>query len=756
MKYLSIKLMRDLKRNWTQFFSVFLMAFLCIVVFMGMQGSWGGLDKSLDNFIDKNNLADGWIVATEINEEKISKMKKLSGIEEVSYKYRVEVTNNRKPNKSTLSLDSYTMENISGFSLYEGKMLENENQILLSKEYAIENNYKIGDKLFVDSPSGNESEFVICGLIQSSEKIYYTGMQEFIAPNYKDYGYGIVSNKAIKGIDSTINLHKIIEFTGKNKDYRKNFEDIFGSSFISYFSRETLNDIATPIERVGQIRNLSYLFSFLFILLAILAMYTTIRRLIENQVKEIAVLKAMGFSNVKIGIHYASFGLIVGTMGAVTGALVAPAISWFILSTQKSMFSIPKWYISYDYNSVLVIILVIVVNTMAAFFASQEARTSLPSEFLSGVKSSKVHHILLEKIYIWNKISFGNRWALRDISVNRIRFVMGVIGVAGGMMLLIAGIGMPESINKLVDKAYSEDFTYDRRVYTTNYIDNKIDTQLAQKVDILSARFEPDDGYNRFLMIISNGNFVNMKTIDGENIDSKGVYVTQGFANRASIKKGMNITVRPGLDTKEYTFEVAGIIISETNQGVYITQELWEKSKGIFLPKTMLIDRQTDPYQILNGAAVTKIISIEEQRTNALEFVQSLYSIFLMIIAFAILLIVVILYNLGSLNFVERMRDFATLRVLGFSKNKLRNITMYENLLTTIIGWLIGIPLGYIFLDQYVRTFSTIHLEYTSYVSWNNILLSSIIVWICSLSTTFFVSHRIGKIDMVSALKSVE
>lgn len=127
-----------------------------------------------------------------------------------------------------------------------------------------------------------------------------------------------------------------------------------------------------------------------------------------------------------------------------------------------------------------------------------------------------------------------------------------------------------------------------------------------------------------------------------------------------------------------------------------------------------------------------------------------------MIIGFALLLVVVVLYNLGSLNFVERTRDYATLQVLGFSKRNLQNITMIENLITTSVGWMIGIPMGIWFLRQYVATFSTIRIEYTAYVTWQVLLLASLLVWLTSLLTTVVISRRIKKIDMVEALKGVE
>ncbi|WP_304249517.1 ABC transporter permease, partial [Limosilactobacillus gastricus] len=130
--------------------------------------------------------------------------------------------------------------------------------------------------------------------------------------------------------------------------------------------------------------------------------------------------------------------------------------------------------------------------------------------------------------------------------------------------------------------------------------------------------------------------------------------------------------------------------------------------------------------------------------------------ILFLIIVFAMLLIVVVLYNLGALSFVERSRDYATLSVLGIKKNELRTLTLIENLITTLIGWLIGIPAGIWFLGEYVNTFSTINLVYTPYVNWMTITLASGFVWLCSLSTSLLISRRIRKLDMVQALKGVE
>ncbi|MEZ7536506.1 ABC transporter permease [Streptococcus salivarius] len=757
MKYLDLKLRRDLRKNWQQFFSVFLMSLLSVLIFVGLQGAWHGLEKSLDSFISSSNVPDIWVQTTNLTDYEVDQIKSLDGVKSVVPETRITTEIDSKSNSDKyLILDSFSTSSQQIANVTEGAKFSStvDNGIWINKEYAVSNNLSVGDNLKI-TLAGKTANVKILGFVQSADRIYFTGSLEYIAPNYNNYAYGYISKNTMDKLLGTQVPSNLVEIYSSNADIRDEIEDILGNKLVTYYNQKTLTDVSEATDRVGQIRNLSYLFSFIFILLAILAMFTTIRRLIESQTKEIAVIKALGYSNSQVTRHYISFGLLVGTIGAVLGAIVSPAMSWFVLETQKTMFSLPNWQIAYSWSSLLVIILVILICSLSAYFASRKAIKGLPAVFLRG-KSKEVKHVSIERIsFLWNKFSDETKWAVRDAFINRVRVLMGIIGVSGSMMLLIAGIGMPISMNHLVDKAYNEDFSYSKRLTVSDYelADKTYDGQWVQ---ISQAHFSKDDGYNRLLIVISQGNFVNATTSKGEAIKEGGLYVTNGFAEAANIKVGDKMKVIPYHDGKEYTFKVKGIVTSETNQGAYIMSSTFEKAGGAFNPSTLLVGDNISSRQLSNDSNVQSVIKKNNQERNAYDFVNSLMSVFLMIIGFALLLVVVVLYNLGSLNFVERTRDYATLQVLGFSKRNLQNITMIENLITTSVGWMIGIPMGIWFLRQYVATFSTIRIEYTAYVTWQVLLLASLLVWLTSLLTTVVISRRIKKIDMVEALKGVE
>lgn len=756
MKYLNIKLRRDIGRNWTQFFSVFLMAFLSVLIFVGLQGAWRGLEVSLNRFVNSSSLADHWIQSTEVTKEDQKLFEQISDVKKVAVKTRIKVNvANATKKDQYLILDTFEQAITKPF-VVTGKSVQKSNTdgIWINKEYARENQIKTGDLVSV-RVNKQLVKLKVLGIIQSADQIYFTGTADFIAPNYKNYGYGLISKHTLKEKLHYVGAPNLLEIKGKSQKVRTEAEMILGKRFVSYADSQTLTAVADAFDRVGQIRNLSFLFSFIFIILAVLAMYTTIKRLIETQIQEIAILKALGYSNRKIGLHYSSFGLLVGGGGALLGIVISPIMSTFVLSTQKAMFSLPKWTIAYTWSAALVFLLVVIICVGTALLAARSAINGLPSLFLRGDNQKTGRTVLIERFHrLWQKLRYEHRWAIRDASINYVRLLMGIIGVAGGMMLLTAGFGMPESINHLVDKAYGKDFTYDKRLEINNS-ETSQDIK-GQKMQVMAARFTPDDDHNRYLYIVGAGNYVHLKTETGQQLKEDGIYVTKGFAERAHLKVGQQLNVRPALTDQSYRFKIKGILTNETSQGAYLKQTVWEEVAGKWHPQFLLAGKTPSLHQISKEPNVESVVKIADQKQNAYDFVNSLMSIFLMIIGFAVLLVVVVLYNLGSLNFVERMRDYATLRVLGFHKKELRNITMIENVVTTFIGWLIGIPLGMWFLDQYVRTFSTIKIEYTSYYSWRNLLFSSIVVWLCSLTTTFFISKRIQKLDMVAALKSVE
>jgi len=734
------------------------MALLSVLLFVGLQGGWRGLEVSLNNFIESSELPDAWLFGLGFTEGDVSAIENLPGIDEVIEKTRL-LSRVQGDQHQYIWLDTFNPSSVIPY-LVEGEDISRipyaRNGIWINKEYAEENEITIGDTIRLRLVEV-ESNLEVLGIIQSADRIYFTGTYEFIAPNYVNYGYGLISEATLRDNFMIHWPHNLLEIRGSHDELRENLEVIVEERHWGFYDRDTLIYVSEPLGRVGQIRNLSFLFSFIFILLAILAMYTTIRRLIETQTKEIAVLKAVGFSNKNVGTHYASYGLLLGGGGALLGTIAAPLMSLFVLGTQQAILSMPAWQISYSLSALVVVLIVVAVCILSAFLASREAIANLPALFLRGTEK-RGRKILLENSQgLWNRLKFEFRWAIRDAAINRSRLLMGIVGVIGSMMLLMTGFGMPMSMHNMIYRIYNEEVSHEIIIEfnlgSYEWVGHNFQGQWLQ---INPARIIPDDGHDRLLTVLGAGDYLHLETVEGEELQEGGIYISRGFANRADLGVGDEIVLIPSLDGNEYTFTITGIITREINQGIVIRRSTWENAGGTFEPLILLTSEYGSMDDLREDPSIVTITRVDDQEANARELMASFMGVFMMIINFAVILVVVVLYNLGSLNFVERTRDYATLRVLGFHKKELRNITMIENIATTFIGWVLGIPLGFWFMSQYVRTFSTVHLEYTPHISVIVFGLASIVAWLCSLTTTFLISYRIRKLDMVQALKGVE
>lgn len=761
MKLLLRKLRRTILKNWVQFFSVLLMVFLSILFYTGLEGTWNGMQQSINQYVKQSNLATSWVQTTGITNRDFNRIKKLSFVKNAAR--TTELSTKTHYNHQTQYINLMTSNNvdISRPYLKNGTFNRQSAGVYLNKEFAKTNHLKRGDTVNFHYQR-RVVKLRIANIIQSPEKMYYTGSSDFLSPQKKHYGYGIISQKILKNqfgyFGPATNL------TLKNRHTSKvehQIRQILGARYIALNTQKSDPEIATAIDRVAQIKNLSILFATIFILLSILAMYTTIKRLIDSQQADIAALRALGFSKKALTCYYSLYGLSIGFIGTILGWLVSPLLSNFVLNSQKQLFSLPNWQISYTADSLWVATLVIAICIFSAMVAAWGQQSQTTAEALKGNSLQKSHKILLESWQLlWHKLPIGNRWALRDGLGNPTRVLMGIIGVIGGLTLIMTGFGTRDSMNHQVKADFGQEFTYDRQFDLNQRNSNLTNHRLIQKtygqpLAVLSAEISPRGKFDRPLTVIGKGHYVHLKTLKGKLIRNGGVYVTQGLAQSARIKTGSRIRIAPSLTTKSRRFIVKGILKSSATQGLYVTRQTWENHGFEFKPTKILIGNRQIAKPIMKDPAISKIVSIDAQRLNAQKMVKNLNSIFVLIQAFGILLTVIILYNLGSLSFTERSRNYATFRILGFQKNEIRSLTTSENIFTTVLGLGIGIPLGSWFLSEYVTTFSTDQLIYYPILSWFSLIIAILITGVASFSTVLLVGRRLKELDMIAATKGV-
>jgi putative ABC transport system permease protein len=757
-RYLVGKLLRDLRGHWAQFVAVFLMALLSVLIYSGLEGAWYGLSRHLDEYTETTALADMWVQTTGTDAATVRTLEAAGGVDVEA----VRTVTARVPGDDDATLEVELLPDappdLSTPVLEEGRPLAAgaEEGIWLGLPYAQAHGHEPGDTIDVEL-AGRTTPLVVLGTYSSPEKLYFTGSPSLVAPEPERYGYALVRSVGVdRAAARSANVLRIA--TDDVGGTTQAVGEVLGDQVVRITDQSSNASVSTAFDRVEQIRNLSLLFSFIFVLLAVLAMYSCTRRLVDMQARTIATFKALGLSSASIGLHYAMYGLVAGGAGAVIGLAASPLMSNYVLGTQQAMISMPAWGIAYTGTPALVCVLVIGICTLGAYLAARPSLRGVPAEQLRpGIARGR--RVLLERVPgFWGRIRFGGRWAWRDSATNPARFGMGVLAVAGSIMLLFAGFGMPDSMSAQVRTAFEEENTY---VARAGLLDGGgvlgVDAGAApQRLQEAVVRTVPSDGFDRVLTVVGDGSYVHVLDTQGRPADLDLVSVTQATSQRWGVAVGDTVTVALPADGPEISIQIEQVVRGSAPQGIYLSESRWAELGQSFVPTTLLVDGTADLGALAARDDVVDVLTLDQQHANATAMVEDLAGIFTLIRVFAIVLAVVVLYSLGALAFTERRRDYATLRVLGFEVGELRRLAALENVAATALGVVVGVPAGYAFLAAYVGTFSTPRLEYTAQIGAWSIAAACGIAVLFSMLTTFLLGRRVRTIDAVSALKGVE
>ncbi|MDL2323764.1 FtsX-like permease family protein [Ruminococcaceae bacterium OttesenSCG-928-A16] len=533
---------------------------------------------------------------------------------------------------------------------------------------------------------------------------------------------------------------------------------------------------------------ISQVFPVFFFLVAALVCLTTMTRMVEDQRTQIGTLKALGFSKGSIAfkyIFYAGLASLTGSIvGVIAGFYVFPGVIWAAYQIMYLMPNINRaTHIGLALGGIIALVLCTTLATVAACY--NELR-SVPAQLMRPKAPRPGKRVLLERApFIWNRLNFSHKVTVRNLFRYKKRFFMTVIGVAGCTALLLTGFGLKDSIAGIAGQQYGVIDKYDMMVYTEDATSGAADTRLNKELQTLgqSMYVSQDAIEAKSANGNSAGMTVNAFTMETpEEIDTfvhfqnrqtgasipfpqgEGVVVTEKLASRLKIEEGD--TIELGRTSEKTTpVTVVGIMENYIINYVYMTpatyQKVFEQPPEF---KTALLKlnpgTQQSNSEILSGlvntrgvAGAASVLSMTGQVDDMLE---SLNQVIWVIVAAAAMLAIVVLYNLTNINITERVREIATLKVLGFYNGEVAGYVFRENVLLTLISIAVGL-VGGIFLHRFVIVTAEIDevmfrriIEPLSYV-W-----AGLFTMLANGAVSLVMARKLKKIDMVESLKSAE
>lgn len=791
------KLFRTAWSYKSQFISMIIMITLGMGIFLGFNMEWRTIEVDTGKFFDDTNYADYRIYSEKgFTADDVYKINAIDGVDKATRYLSVNLDIKGEKNKA-LALDVSEDYTVSTFVVTDGEEYdENSDGYWMSDKFAEANNYKIGDRLTLEF-QGVEISDKIVGLIKSGEHMICVADKNQLMPDYNTYGYAYISPKKLKSViaekakNTAVNElkaagmpEKIIDNSLKEILTDEKIDEALNQVYaqinlISDLSKEDLEDavkdklartiMVTPKEdhvvykeAMGEAeegKTMGSVLPVLFLAIAILTMVTTMHRIATKEKLQIGTLKALGFKNRRILRHYTSYGLFIGLVGTGLGSLLGLWICKLVMSEDGMMgtyFDMPDWSAAIPAFCYPIIIGTVLLLTLISFLSVRQQLKGTAADSLRPYSPKKVHKMFFERFSFWDKMEFGTKWNLRDLSRHKSRSAMTLFGIIGCMILMVGGLGMRDTMSGFLDLLDNDISNYTTKVNLVDSADKEESILLAEELDgdwesLSGISF---DGDTVALDIVHNPNSM-LNVIDERNrridLNDDGIYLCLRLKDKAQI--GDTIEFSPYGSTKTYTAKVVGYNRAIMTESITMTDAFADKLGIDYTLTEIYTDKSRDEIPS------SDLIAGKQDKGQFMEtfnsFVQIMDSMVVILVVAAVILGIVVLYNLGIMSYVERSRELATLKVLGFRNRAIGKLLISQNIWLTVIGVIVGLPAGVGVLHwllmalagEYEMKLMLGPLTYT---------VSILLTFGVSLLVGLMVARKNKKIDMVEALKGLE
>lgn len=543
----------------------------------------------------------------------------------------------------------------------------------------------------------------------------------------------------------------------------------------------------------------SAVFPVFFFLIAALVSLSTMARMVEEERVQLGTLKALGYGPGAIAAKYLIYAFIASVIGSAVGLsfgfVVFPKA---IYDAYSIMFTTPPILLKFRVNYAIIGTVVAVLSTAAAtLFACRKELAAHPATLMRPKPPKGGKRVFLEKVgFVWKKLNFTSKVTARNLLRNKKRFLMTLTGIAGCTALLLTGLGIDDSISAIGKKQFGKDgiAMYDAQFVLESdgladldqtLADLRGDTRLkdvmATYMKVLNGSSEEEGGMVMAVNILvprDSGrlsSFVklqNRRTGKQHELGDEGVLITQKFADKTGVKPGGRVAITLNDGSKVFV-KVAGIVENYAFHYIYMTESLYEKTFGekpaYNFVTAKLADsvknleetkRNSEKSRIATDLMKRDDISVVVYTSQGVEsfdsIIKGLDALVYIFIGAAGLLAFLVLYNLSNININERVRELATIKVLGFYDREVSNYIDRENVVLTVLGMALGLLLG-IPLHRFVISVAEVNIVmFGRSLDPSSFLIAAAATAVFAVLVNLLMHRKLKKLSMVESLKSVE
>lgn len=785
------KLGHFIRRNLGQFLAATAVVMVGIMVYISMNTAYYNLSQSQSKFYQENNFADYYLQVVKAPEQVVKQVEQVEAVKRATGRIQKDLAI-FKPNgeRATARLVSFSLPMDNGLNkitVGQGRLFSSQGgsyvEAVADPQFAPANGLVWGDeiKVVVD---GKVRLLTLVGSASSPEFIYPIKDTTNILPDPINFGIFMVEQQQAQqllGMPGQINqvLLELVPGADQEKVVAAVEEILAPYGVVASFGRKYQISHAVLQAKLDGIGSVALYLPLIFLAIAAGIQMIILHRMIKIQRTQIGVMKALGYDNRRIIFHYTVYALAVSGLGAIVGIVLGVILAGGISELFAQYFNLPGGLKTFAWKTVADgMLLSLTMGTIAGVAGSRGVIRIQPAESMRPEPPPLTGQSLLEKWSgLWRHLSPEWKMTWRNIGRNRGRFMVTLFGVMFAVCLLIIAFFYNDVVDYMMQKFFYEGETYD----ITVRFDSLIDENELVNIDRLDGvlRTEPFiempvkikyRGRSADEVILAYPQNMSMKKLQDETgqqikVPADGMVINQRTADKLGIKAGDQIEVE--------TMLPYGPIHKDQLQVVGDTQQLFGGGSYISLARGNVILQESNAMSgamldVENGketeveARLQEMLGIasitdrqkEIQNFNAnLGVVTSFVSI---LVFFAVLLGFAIIYNASVINFAERRRELASLRVIGFTVGEISSLLVKENIVLLIGGILLGMPFGKWLVTVYVQSVSTDQFSLPVIIYPTTYLFAAIGGIIFVIVAHRFAVKGIKELDMVAALKSTD
>lgn len=754
---LARKMFRDIGKNLSQFITIFLMIMIGMAAYAGIESYMLGMQKTAERFYDENNLEDLIVVGSDFSSDDLKSINELTHVKKAERKLEMSAETD---NDKQLLLSVIESNEISRFYVYEGEEFDGEAGVWLDRDFAVANNLGVDDEVTI-IVNGQEMSQKIRALINVPDHLYDVRDSSELVPDRTQFGFAYLASGVVPM--ETYNMVMVDVDEIDNRDEIKNEILEAVSSAVAVLDVSATSSFARYQGEIDEGKTYVGVFSGIFLFIAMLGVVTTMTRMIKKERTQIGTLKALGFSNLRILMHYVSYGLMIALVAGMLGVWLGLfLIGKMFMKMEMDLFAIPEGQPILAPSTWGVYGMVVLVVVMISWLVGRGILKENPAESLKAEKIKVKRGAILRITDKFGKrLSFSTKWNVRDVARNKLRTIMGVAGITGCAMMLVVAFGMLDSMNYFVDLQFSKLYNFDYKMVIAEDATNSDLKKLMDEYENTSASLmiEIKDGDR----VDANNAFVTdaaerIRFVDQNNTiidapDKSGIYVTRKLAEKYSLKVGDTISWHIMGSPKYYESEIIGLNKDPQNQNITLSREYLESLDVAYRPDAIYVEGEIDKDEIVGVSAIQER---EVLRESMDEMISRIRIMIVLIIVIAVVLGVVIVYNLSVLSYVEKQYQFATLKVLGFSDRKIRQVFIQQNIWIAICAIVLGLPFGFFLTDFLFMMSLDETYDFNANIAWQTYVIAAVGVLLVSWIMSRWSARKTNKIDMVVALKADE